>query len=144
MDVPRAQGASFQIAELVEHEERVVAGAAEMPVVGAALLLAVGRALARIHVEHDDLRLAPLVHHVDPPAGQIGKSGEVRRTGQPLSLKATHLAGRGSPTYRCSTADYPTHRWIMAQALGVVHVLVAGQPPEHRLAQQPDQEMAAV
>jgi hypothetical protein len=30
-------------------------------VVGAAFLLAIGRALARIHVEHDDPRRAPLV-----------------------------------------------------------------------------------
>ena len=32
----------------------------------------------------------------------------------------------------------------MAQALGVVHILVSGKPPEHRLPQQPDQRMAAV
>ena len=32
----------------------------------------------------------------------------------------------------------------MAQALGVVHVLVSGKTPEHRLPQQPDQRMAAV
>jgi hypothetical protein len=38
---------------LVEHEQRVVAGTAEMTVVGAAFLLAIGRALARTHVEND-------------------------------------------------------------------------------------------
>ena len=42
--VAGAQGAPFQIAELVENEQRVIAGATEMPVVGAALLLPVGRA----------------------------------------------------------------------------------------------------
>src|SRR6476646_8207097 len=73
----------------------MVAGAAEMPVVGAAFLLAVGRALARIHVEHDDPRRSPRVHLVDPPAGQIGKSNEVLGPGQPLRLEAAHLAGRG-------------------------------------------------
>jgi len=30
-------------------------------------------------------------------------------------------------------ADDPTHRRIMAQPLGVVHVLVSCKPPEHRL-----------
>ena len=55
MDVARSQRTPFDIAELVEHEDRVVAGAAEMPVIGAAFLLPVGRALARIHVEHDGL-----------------------------------------------------------------------------------------
>jgi len=37
--------APFDIAELVEHEQRVITSAAEMPVVGAAFLLAVGRTL---------------------------------------------------------------------------------------------------
>jgi hypothetical protein len=106
-----------------------------MAVVGAALLLAVGRALARIHVEHDDPRLTPLMHRVDPLARQIGEGGEVRRTGQPFGFEAAHLAGRGCPTHRCPAADYPTHRRIAAQPHGVVHVLVAGQPPEYRLPQ---------
>src|SRR5271169_7262203 len=74
--VARAQGAPLDIAELVEHEQRVVAGTAEMPVVSAAFLLAVSRALARIHVEHDGPRRSPLVHLVDPLARPIGASGE--------------------------------------------------------------------
>src|SRR5205085_8889437 len=65
------QGATLDIAKLVEHEQRVIAGAAKMAVVGAAFLLAVGRALARIHVEHDRLRRSPLLNLVDPLAGQI-------------------------------------------------------------------------
>ena len=77
MHIARPQGAPLHIAKLVEHEQRVVAGAAEMSVVGAAFLLAVGRALARIHVEHDGLRRSPLVHPVDPLAGQIGERRKV-------------------------------------------------------------------
>src|SRR5215469_14506730 len=57
----------------------VIAGAAEMPVVGAAFLLAMGRALARIHIEHDSLWRSPPVHLVDPLAGQIGESDKVLR-----------------------------------------------------------------
>jgi hypothetical protein len=48
-----------------------------MAVVGAAFLLAIGRALAGIHVEHGHLQRAPLVHLVNPLSGQIGKSGKV-------------------------------------------------------------------
>jgi hypothetical protein len=70
--VARPQAAPFDIAELVEYEQRVIAGAAEMAVVGAAFLLTIGWALARIHVEHNHLRRAPLVHLVNPLAGQIG------------------------------------------------------------------------
>ena len=58
----RPQGAPLANSELVEHKQRVVAGAAEMAVVSAAFLLALGRALARIHVEHDHLRWSPLLH----------------------------------------------------------------------------------
>jgi hypothetical protein len=54
--VARPKRAALDIAELVEHEQRVVTGAAEMPVVGAAFLLSVSRAFARIHVEHHHLR----------------------------------------------------------------------------------------
>src|SRR5262245_17773928 len=38
----------------------------------------------------------------------------------------------------------PTHRRIMTEALGIVHVLVSGKPTEHGLPQQTDQRMAAV
>jgi hypothetical protein len=34
VDIARAQGAAFQITELIEHEQRVVAGAAEWPLQG--------------------------------------------------------------------------------------------------------------
>jgi hypothetical protein len=44
VDVAGAQRTTLQVAELVEHEQRVIAGAAEMTVVGRAFLLAMGRA----------------------------------------------------------------------------------------------------
>ncbi len=53
MDVARAQCRTLQIAELVEHEQRVVAGAGEVAVVGGAFLIAMGRTDTRIHIEHD-------------------------------------------------------------------------------------------
>jgi hypothetical protein len=63
-----------------------------------------------IHIEHDDPRLTPLVHRVDPLAQQIGKSGEVFRPRQPFGLEAAHLAGRGSLTHGRFAADNPAHR----------------------------------
>ena len=139
MHVARAQGAPLQIAKLVEHEQWMVAGAAEMPIVGAAFLCAVSRAFARIHIEHDDPRLTPLVHRVDPLARQIGKSGEVFRPRQPFGLEAAHLTSRSSPIHGRFAADHPAHRRIAAQPIGVVHILVTSQPAEYRLPQQPDQ-----
>src|SRR5688500_6982152 len=95
MDVARSQRTPFDITELVEDEERVVAGAAEMPIIGAAFLFAVGRALARIHVEHDDLRRSPPAYFINPLTRQIDKSGEVLGSAQPFRLETAHLAGRG-------------------------------------------------
>src|SRR5918912_3773789 len=45
MDVAGPQEAALEVPELVEHEQRVVAGTAEVPVPGRAFLRAVGRAL---------------------------------------------------------------------------------------------------
>src|SRR6516162_9813201 len=114
MDVTRSQSAPFEIAELVEHEYRVIAAAAKMPVVGAAFLLAIGRALARIHIEHDRLRRSPLVHLVDPLTGQIGKSDKVLGLAQPLRLEPAHLASRGGTPGDRPVADHPAHRWVAA------------------------------
>src|SRR6266487_6026798 len=41
-------------------------------------------------------------------------------------------------------ADNPSHGWIAAQALGVVHVLISSEATKHRLSQHTDQRMAAV
>ena len=68
MNVPRPQGAALQIAELVEHEQRMIAGAFVMAVPDAHLLFAMGGADARIHVEHDASRRTAGVNLVDPLA----------------------------------------------------------------------------
>src|SRR3954451_437322 len=81
MDVARPQRASLDIAELVEYKQRVVTGTGKVAIVGAAFLLAVGRAFTRIHVEHNGLRRSPPAHLVDPLAGQIGKGGKGSRVG---------------------------------------------------------------
>ena len=66
MDVAGAQGAPLQIAKLVEHKQRMIAGTPEVPVVGRALLIAVGWAHTGIHVEDDHPRRVPRMHAVDP------------------------------------------------------------------------------
>jgi len=77
-------------------------------------------------------------------AGQIGKRGKVLRPCQPLRLEAAHLAGGGGAPRNRSATDHPPHRRIVAQSLGVVHILVAGEPAKYRLPQQPDQQMPPV
>src|SRR4051812_28301752 len=90
MDVARSQRTPLDIAELVEHEQRMVAGASEMTVIGTAFLFAISRAFARIHVENDGLRPSPPTHFVNPLSRQIDKSGKVLGPAQPLCLKAAH------------------------------------------------------
>jgi hypothetical protein len=68
VDVAGAQGAAFQIAKLVEHEQRMIAGALEMAVPDAHLLLAMRWADARIHVEHDASGRTAAMNLVDPLA----------------------------------------------------------------------------
>jgi hypothetical protein len=91
-----------------------------MAVPDAVLLLAMGRAHARIHVEHNATGRTSTVHKIDPLAEQVGKSRKVLGCREPLRLEAAHLARRrGRPLSRF-TADDPTHRRIITQALGVV------------------------
>ena len=60
---------------MVEHEQRMIAGAGIMPVPDTVFLLAVRRADARIHVEQDTSRRTAAMHAIDPLAGKIDESG---------------------------------------------------------------------
>jgi hypothetical protein len=113
--VAASQNAPLDIAELVEYEQRVIAGAAEMAVVGAAFLVAISRTFARIHVEDDGLRRSLPVHVVEPLARQIDESGKVLRPAQPLRLKTPHLASRRGRADDRPVADHPAHCRIAAQ-----------------------------
>ena len=70
---------------------------------------------------------------VDPLAVQIGQRRPVLGQGQRLGLEPPHLRGRGRLRTN-STATYDlAHDGIEGEAVGVVDVLVASQPPDHRL-----------
>ena len=144
VNIAGAQGAALQIAELVEHEQRMIAGAFVMPVPDAHLLFAMRRADARIHVEHDASRRTAAMNLIDPLAGKIGERREVLFGRQPSRLEAPHLARRRRASRGRLAADDPSHRRIVAQSLGVVDILVSGKPPEHRLPQHTDESVPAV
>ena len=144
MHIAGTERAAFEVAELVEQEQWMVAGALIVAVPDAHLLFTMGRADARIHVEHDAARRPMGMNPVDPLAGQIGKPGQVLLCRQPARLETPHLAGRGRRSGSRLAADDPTHRRIMAQAFGIIDILIPGKPPEHRLPKHPDQRMAAV
>ena len=69
-------------------------------------------------------------------AGQIGESGEVLAAGShSVSKRPIWLPRPPDP----STARPPTTQRIAGSRpdVGVIHVLVSSEPPEHRLAQNP-------
>src|ERR1700704_126136 len=66
VDVAGTKRTSFQVTELVEHEERMIADAGIVAVPDAVLLFAVSRTDARIHVEHDAARRTASMNPVNP------------------------------------------------------------------------------
>ncbi len=144
VNVARAQRRTLEITELVEHEQRMIAGAGEVTVVGGAFLVAMGQTDTRIHIEHDGSRRAVAMNVVDPLPGEIGERGEVLVTRESLGLEPPHLAGRSRITLDGLAADKLTHCRITPQPVGVVDVLVSGKPTEHRLAQHAHQIVATI
>jgi hypothetical protein len=135
VDVARPQRAPLQIAELVECEQRMIAGAGEMAIIGTALLGAVRLADAAVHVEHDGGLRPARMHPVDPGAGQIGQRREIGLAGQPPGLEAGHLAGRGRCAVKTLPAHHGAHRGIVGETFGVVDVpRVRLRRPEGRLS----------
>ena len=84
------------------------------------------------------------MHPVDPGAGQIRQRLQVGVGRQPLGLEAPHLAARRGRTIEPVTANDRPHGGVAGEPLGVVDILVAGEPTEHRLAEQPAQLVARV
>ncbi len=144
VNVAGTQGTPFQIAELVEQEKRMVARATEVTVVGRALLLAMGRADALVHVEDDHLRRATVMHTVDPNAGKFGQCGKVLVAGQVLRLEASHLTGRSGLSFDGLAADNPAHSGIAAKTVGVVHIFITAEASEHRLTKLPRHAVPSV
>jgi hypothetical protein len=134
--VAGTQRAAFEVAELVEQEQGMTAGATEVAVVGRSLMVTVGRADARIHVQNDLLRRTVVVNAVDPKPGQIGKGGEVVVGGKVLGFEAAHLARGCNLLLHGPSADNPTHGRIVPKTVGIIDVLLAAEPSEHGLTEQ--------
>src|SRR5262245_21552393 len=101
-----------------------------MAVPHAILLLAMGRAHARIHVEPDAAGRPAAMHKVDPLAGQVGKSRKVLVCSKPLRFIAANLARRSRTAHDgFAAADDPAHRRIVPQALSVIDILVSARRP---------------
>jgi hypothetical protein len=127
VDVARPREAALQVSELLEQEQRVVRGAAEVTVPGRTLLLAMGRPLGAVHFENDAFGRLPCMHPVDPGSGQVRERLQVGVGRQPLGLEAPHLAARSGPTIEPVTTNDRSHRWTVRDPLSIVDILVAGE-----------------
>ena len=122
----------------------MVAGAAEVAVVGRPLLFAMGWADAGIHVENDLRRRMPVMNLVDPHPVHVGQGFNVPVGGQKLRLETPHLAGRGCLFRDSLAADDPSHDRVEAEPVGIVHVVVPAKASENGLAELRDKTVATV
>ena len=101
----------------------------------AASHVGMGRADARIHVEHDGSRRTAAI-----PCRSIGRRDRRAPTGSfpssAIASRRAHLACRRGRSRGRFAADDPARRRIMAKPFRVVDVLASGQSPEHRLPQR--------
>ena len=67
----RPEHRPLKVTELVEYEERMVAGEPKVAVEGRAFLLTKGRAVGTVHVKHEGLEPCPLISPVDPKTGEV-------------------------------------------------------------------------
>ena len=121
----------------------MVAGAAEVSVVGCSLLVTVGRADAAVHVENDLCRRVTVMNPVDPYPVHVGQGFNVRIGGQKLRFEASIWLEDAACL---ATALPPTiHRdRIEAEPVGIVHVVVAAKTAKEGLAELPDKIVATV
>jgi hypothetical protein len=84
------------------------------------------------------------MHPIDPHAGQVRERGEVGLGREPLGLEAAHLAARCGGPVEPLAADDGAHGRVTREPLGVVDVLVAGEPTIDCLAQEAEQPVPDV
>src|SRR3546814_235492 len=89
MDGAGAQRASLQVAELDENEQEPVVGAAELAIVDRALMVAIGWADARIHVENHFLRRTAGPSRVFRQEPAPAKAGDTSLKGVAQALRVS-------------------------------------------------------
>ena len=122
----------------------MVAGAAKVTIVRRALLFAMGRADAAVHVENDHLRWAAVMNLVDPHPVHVGQDLNVYIGRQKFRLEAPHLAGRSRLSFDGFASNNPPHGRITPETVGVVHIFIATKTAKHRLTELPRHAVPSV
>jgi hypothetical protein len=119
-----AQQRAFHVTKLIETKQRMITGAAKMPVVGSALLLAVGLAHGTVHVQDQFPHGSVFLEPINPAPGQLRQRLQVVCLGQHLGLETSHLAGGGCRPLRGPATDHMPHGGINREPFGVIGVLI--------------------
>ena len=116
-----------------------------MTIPGRTLLLAMGRALGAVHVENDTFRAASVActPSIQVPDRSVSASRLASVANHSVSKRPIWLLD-AARTIETLTADDRPHRRIAGEAQGIVDILVAGEPTQHRLAEKPAQLVARV
>ena len=112
---------------IIEQEQRVVADRLEVPVVGAAFLLSMHRALAGIHVEHRAVRVVERLGLSDQVAVYGHQPDEVLLASQQLGLEPMQRRGQRRTSVPSLRRADQAERRIGRETSCVVEVFVAAK-----------------
>lgn len=104
----------FQITELVEQKQGMIAHALEVPVVGRAFLLSIGVTDGAVHIENQFPERLALADLVDPLARKIHQRCQVAPGAENLGLEATGSAIGTGTLDRDNTGGWPWRFWRLA------------------------------
>ena len=138
MDVASPENCPFTVSELIETEQRVIAHALEMTVVGCFFLIAVHRTLRTVNVQNHPLMDSAGHSSFYPPGIKQGKSLEVILLSKQFGLKPTHLACAGGISLRTLPSHQDSHSWVLGKAVGIIGVVVSCEAAVNGLSQQRD------
>jgi hypothetical protein len=144
VDVPGAELRGFAIAELVEGEDRVVAAALEVAVVGRLFLLSVDLHLGTVDVDDDPVGLGLPGVGKNPEGVQGLQLLQVLLCREDLGLEPAPRARTCKGALDVLDAGNHPHGRVVGQALGIVHVLVSSDAAVDGLAEELEEVMADV
>jgi hypothetical protein len=113
----------------------VIALALEVPVIGRALLTAVGLIDGAVHIKDQILQRSPLADLVNSVTRKIHQLTQIVFRAEDLCLEPTDLAVRGSLLLGLagSAINQASHGWVYCQSLGIFDIFASRQSIVDRL-----------
>jgi hypothetical protein len=144
VNVPWPKHSPLHVAQLVENEQGMVAGAPEVAVEDGAFLLAEGWAVGAVHVEHQPPEPGALMNPVNPKAGEVSQCFQILFGGEHPSLETGHLARRGSKPQGVPVPNKCSHGGVKPETLRIIHIFIPSEPSKNRLPKKGNELMLDV